>query len=401
MKRWREQRWILDNVIRANGVDWDQPRTVYLAAPCGLQAAPDFEIIRQRVKKFDDCASEFEGAARRREANAKAAQAEGHLVTAREHYFTAAILWGAAQWPLDENSEHNLFNNGRKRECYRRYAELAAHPVEEVWIPFRDAALPAWLHLPPQSAGEPVPVVVSIPGMDSLKESGVAMYGDRFLCRGCAVLAVDGPGQYESPTLGIYMSVEAWDATGRAIMEWIKSQSRLDAGRAALSGTSFGTFAATIAGAGEPRFKACAANAVLHEPGFRTLFEEASPTFKKRFMYMSNIADEEAFDRFAAQLTWEGRAGRIEMPYLAMAGEHDELSPLVWTERLLAELGGPKQLVVYKGSRHAIAGPPAIFGPNPLTLAADWLADRLADRPMASERWFVPDNGVVEKSPLA
>jgi hypothetical protein len=49
MKRWREQRWILDNVIRANGVDWDQPRTVYLAAPCGLQAAPDFEIIRQRA----------------------------------------------------------------------------------------------------------------------------------------------------------------------------------------------------------------------------------------------------------------------------------------------------------------------------------------------------------------
>jgi hypothetical protein len=43
MKRWREQRWLLDNVIRANGVDWDQPRTVYLAAPCGLQAAPDFD----------------------------------------------------------------------------------------------------------------------------------------------------------------------------------------------------------------------------------------------------------------------------------------------------------------------------------------------------------------------
>src|ERR1700722_9108358 len=28
-KRWDHQRWVLDNVIQANGVDWDQPRTSY------------------------------------------------------------------------------------------------------------------------------------------------------------------------------------------------------------------------------------------------------------------------------------------------------------------------------------------------------------------------------------
>ena len=26
MKRWQEQRWILDNVIRTVGIEWDQPR---------------------------------------------------------------------------------------------------------------------------------------------------------------------------------------------------------------------------------------------------------------------------------------------------------------------------------------------------------------------------------------
>src|SRR5258705_4409806 len=26
MKRFQEQRWVLDNIIRANGIDWDQPR---------------------------------------------------------------------------------------------------------------------------------------------------------------------------------------------------------------------------------------------------------------------------------------------------------------------------------------------------------------------------------------
>ena len=36
---------------------------------------------------------------------------------------------------------------------------------------------------------------------------------------------------------------------------------------------------------------------VCHEPGCHTIFEEASPTFKKRFMYMSGITDEAEFDK--------------------------------------------------------------------------------------------------------
>ncbi len=26
MRRFEEQRWVIDNIIRANGIDWDQPR---------------------------------------------------------------------------------------------------------------------------------------------------------------------------------------------------------------------------------------------------------------------------------------------------------------------------------------------------------------------------------------
>jgi len=31
MKRWQEQRWILDSVIRTVGIEWDQPRIAYTA----------------------------------------------------------------------------------------------------------------------------------------------------------------------------------------------------------------------------------------------------------------------------------------------------------------------------------------------------------------------------------
>ena len=109
-KRWTEQRWLLDNVIQANGIDWDQPRSIYWNVPCGIEASADFAAIRLRVKKYADCAPAFEATARRREAKARAAEEAHELVTARDNYFMAAIHWGAAQWPIDENNEQNLLD---------------------------------------------------------------------------------------------------------------------------------------------------------------------------------------------------------------------------------------------------------------------------------------------------
>src|SRR2546428_671075 len=37
-RRWTEQRWLLGTAIRSVGMDWDEPRSLYLAAPCGPEA---------------------------------------------------------------------------------------------------------------------------------------------------------------------------------------------------------------------------------------------------------------------------------------------------------------------------------------------------------------------------
>jgi len=399
--RFNAQRWLLDNVIRANGIDWDQPRSLYLNAPCGIEANADFAGIRERVKKMADIGPTFATVARRRETKAKAAQAEGRLVTARDNYFMAAIHWAAAQWPYDQNDEPNIALNENKRECYAAYAALADHRVEAVWIPFRGKAIPAWFHLPPGYQGGRVPVVISIPGMDSFKEAMVALYGDRWLNRGMAVLAIDGPGQYEAPMLGLYFSTDAWVETGPAVVDWLVARPEIDAGRIGVTGTSFGSFFGTVLTAHEPRVRACSVMSVCHEPGCHTIFQEASPTFKKRFMYMSGIVDEDEFDKFRRTITWEGHADKIRVPYLCVAGEAEELSPLEHSERLVATLNGPKQMVVYQESRHSVGNvPSANLGPFPPVLVADWMADRLAGKPFASERWYVTSSGQIEKRPL-
>jgi hypothetical protein len=57
--------------------------------------------------------------------------------------------------------------------------------------------------------------------------------------------------------------------------------------------------------------------------------------------------------------------------------------------------------VVYQESRHSVGNvPSANLGPFPPILVADWLADRLAGKPFASEHWFVRSTGQIEVSKL-
>ena len=301
----------------------------------------------------------------------------------------------------DDNSERNIHFNQKKRECYENYAALADHTVETVWIPFQGTAIPAWFHLPPNYRGGRIPVVVAIPGMDTYKEALVSLYGDRWLNRGIAVLAIDGPGQYESPARRPHLLDRQVGGCRQGGGRLARGAAEIDADRIGVIGTSFGSFFGTIFTAHEPRVKACAVMSVCHEPGGHTIFQEASPTFKKRFMYMSGFTDEAKFDAFRKTITWEGHAEKIRVPYLVVAGECEELSPLEHSERLVATVRGPKQMVVYQESRHSVGNvASANLGPLPTTLIADWMVERLAGKPFASERWFVRSNGQIDKTPL-
>jgi dienelactone hydrolase len=399
MRRWTDQRWILDNVIKSNGIEWDQPRMANLASALGSESGADIAGIRQRVQKFADIEPAFEAVARRREAEAIEAEKGENLTAARDNYFMASNYWGGAQWPLDENSEKNIILNEKKRETFLKYARLADHRIEPAWVPLGDKFLPGWFHLPYGYQSGRVPCVFSIPGMDGYKERSVALNSDRYLSRGIAVLVVEGPGQYEAPIYGVRVTVEGWQAAGKAIFGWLVARPEIDPQKVAITGSSFGSFFATIAAAAEPRYAAVAVSGTCLEPGCHTIFQEASPTFKRRFMYMSGITDEEKFDRFRQSLTWEGHIDSVKVPYLCIAGGSDELCPTEYTDRMMSELKSPKQLVIYADSRHSVGGVPSTnLGPMPSQFMAEWLAKRFAGQSFDSERWFVEATGRVVKS---
>ena len=57
-------------------------------------------------------------------------------------------------------------------------------------------------------------------------------------------------------------------------------------------------------------------------------------------------------------MTWEGHADKVKVPYLCVAGEFDELSPVEHSFRLVEAVKGPKRIVVYQESRHSVGNVP-------------------------------------------
>lgn len=400
MKRWQEQRWILDNIIKTVGVEWDQNRIGYTLGPCGPEATFDFMGVRTRVQKFSDISREFGRAGARRESIARRFEEEGRMVAARESYFIASLLYGSAQWPIFENTPENISLNNKKVECYMKYARYADHEVRRVEIPFASKSLPAYLHLPKNPAA-PLPCILNIGGMDSFKEMLHSLYGDRFLERGIASLAIDGPGQGECCIRDIHVTATNFKDAGRAALTWMRAQPELDPDRMAIVGLSFGSFWGTQVASIDDRLKGCAVSLVCHEPGANAIFNMASPTFKLRFMYMAGYEDEEEFDKFAETLTLSGMGEQIKCPFLVVAGEDDELSPIEYTYELMDVIKAPKELLLYQGERHGLnTTSSSAQGPNSRIYIAEWIKDRLDSKPMESKKILVDMMGQTHVTPF-
>lgn len=392
MARWVSQRWILDNIIRAVGPDWDQGRVSHSIALIGVSAVSEADKVRAGVKKFNDIAREFERLAVAREKHAEEEEKEGHKISARESYYAASLYYGEATWPFFEDENEKLIHlNKKKNECYDKYIRIADHHIERVEIPFEGSSLPGLLHLPVSYDGSrPIPFVVAIGGMDALKETRVSLYGDKMLQRGFGVLAVEGPGQGESLIARkIKFRNNNFDSVGTRCIDFLATRKEADMKSILAYGSSMASYWVPRMMASEPRFIAGAVTYVCHEPGMYTLFNSASPTFKLRYMWMTGIQDEEEFDRSTEILTLEGIGEKIKVPLLIVAGEDDDLSPIEYTHNFYASLGGPKTMMLYEGDKHNISNP---FWSDRL---CDWLMERVEKKPFESGKIYFNTGGVA------
>jgi pimeloyl-ACP methyl ester carboxylesterase len=296
---------------------------------------------------------------------AREAEALGRQRTAGEAWGRAALSYHFAKfvWMVDESRyrDATLVAVGALRRAHAHLDPTATR----FEIPYGDIVLTANLRRPERV--ERPPLVLLLPGLDSTKEEFFA-WEDVFLSRGMATLSLDGPGQGET---GFSSKIEpAYEKAVTAALDHLALHVDLDLGRVGVAGVSLGGYYAARAAAYEKRVHA--AVGVSGPFDFGACWETMPLPTRETLVHNTGATDEEEARARAGELNLYEAAGRIEKPYLAIAGRRDGLVPWEQTKRQADEAPGG-EFVLFDEGGHVCNNIPYLYRP----LAADWLRERL------------------------
>ena len=325
---------------------------------------PDFQATLARITRWDDWCREWGRTARHYEQLAETAEAAGRTVTAGEAWRRAALCWHWGKFVFTDHPDEQRAAHERTVACFRSGAGTLSPPAEPVRVPYAGSTLAAYLRVP---AGPPPPIVIMIPGLDSVKEELQAT-AEHMLRRGLAVIAIDGPGQgeaeYEFPIEPAYERVVT------AVADYLKGRADVDPGRLGVFGVSLGGYYAARSAAYEPRVRAAVelAGPYRFDLDWDALPGQTRTTFQVR----SGAASPAQARERAAALTLEDAAALITCPLLVVHGGRDRLVPVYHAERLAREAPGA-ELMLYPDGSHGVT----YHAFESRAAVADWLVSHL------------------------
>ena len=326
----------------------------------------DFERALATVTEWKDWAPYWSDTGDAHQVLGDAAVGRGHTVTATEAYQRAAWSYhlGKFLWFEDRALHEDLAR--RTVEMYRK-ALPGLEPVgERIELPFEGAVIPGILRRP-RGAARP-PLVLMVPGLDSVKEELFAMEND-FLKRGMATLSVDGPGQGENERR--FPIRPDWSGVVTAILDGLKARADVDLGRVGLMGISMGGIYGPFAAAKEKRLRALIALAGPYD--LSECWPALNPLTRGGYTFYTHSRDEaEAFEK-AKQLSLRGVIDKVDCPILVIHGAKDRLFPPEQAERIARE-AKHATLLMYPEGNHVCNNITYKYRPA----MADWMQDRLA-----------------------
>jgi len=214
--------------------------------------ANDFDRVLASTAEWADWAPNWKRVGDEHLALADEAEQAGRTATATDAYQRAAWCYhlGKFLWFEDRVLHDDL--SVRTVATYAKAVGRIDPPGERIETPFEGSVIPGILRKP-RGAKRP-PLVVMVPGLDSVKEELFAMEND-FLRRGLATLTIDGPGQGEnSPRFPIRAD---WSTVITPLLDHLASRDRgVDLDRIGLMGISMGGIYGPFAAAQEKRLRA-------------------------------------------------------------------------------------------------------------------------------------------------
>src|SRR5438132_5333983 len=283
--------------------------------------ANDFQRVTNSVERWDDwCQARSEAGTMHAQMGEKA-EAEGHYVSAAQHYFQAAISYHFGNYlfvrkPHELRAAHEL-----NVQYYRLALPYFDFPGEHVAIPYEGGASMYGILRKPWHTSKP-PVVILVPGLDSVKEE-LHIYGDDFLRRGMAVLAIDGPGQgemeFEFPLRFDY------EVPIKYAIDYLESRPDVDARRVGLMGVSFGGQFVVRAAAFEQRVRATIENCGPYNQAEN--FKGRPQISRDTLIHRLKAANEEEALNKLKRFNLQGVLEKVEQPLLVIQGRRDRLVP--------------------------------------------------------------------------
>ena len=325
----------------------------------------DFERIQAATTEWADWAPNWKAVGDMHRELAEEAAAGGRLVSATEAFQRAAWSYHLGKFLWFEDLDLHLEMNALVSAMYARALPHLDPPGERLEFPFEGTTIPGNLRRPREVARPPV--VLLVPGLDSVKEELFAMEQD-FLRRGLATLALDGPGQGESaPRFPIRAD---WSSVVRPIIDTLAARSDVDAGRVGLMGISMGGIYGPLAAAREKRIRALVALAGPYD--LSECWAALNPLTRGGYVFYTKSTDEaEAFER-SKTLTLHDVLGQVDQPLLVIHGAKDRLFPPEQAERIAREAPNAT-LLMYPDGNHVCNNITYRYRPA----MADWLSERL------------------------
>lgn len=314
--------------------------------------------------------------------NAERDAAAGYALSAGTKFLRAAGYYLAAERMQSRDHAPRRAAYARGLDLYHRGCALRGLHVERVEIPYRGSAFTGlFVH---DGSGTPRPTLVSVNGLDSMKEQvDMAGHGRSNLERGMNTLFVDQPGTGEAIRLRDLPAVYDSEAWGSPAFDYLLTRDDVIATRIGIFGLSFGGYHAPRIAANDPRYALCAVMGANHVWGQRQRERVANegenpvPHYWDHVLWVFGFDDRDAFLDYADRITLDGQIERLRVPFLVTHGVNDRQIPVYNAQRSYDQaVNSPKRtLRLFTAEDFEVEHCGADNGTGMRDFIADWCAE--------------------------
>lgn len=249
----------------------------------------------------------------------------GHIRTALNSFLRAADYYRQAEFFLAPDDPRRLATFTKMEHSSHNFLRHLNPPGEVLQIPYLNGKTLYAYFVRAPFAVERQPCLVSMGGLDSIKDEMWFMQAHGALQRGISVLMIDGPGQggtlrrHKIPTRPDY------EVPIAKCVDYLLTRKDVDPSRIAVCGSSLGGYYAARAGSMEPRLAASISHGAIWS--IYELWQNADEShgLATHIKWVFGVKTmKEAVER-ARAFTLEGALEHMQCPYLIVHGGYDVL----------------------------------------------------------------------------